>query len=224
MTGITMMSHNSNIDRFLDYLPTASCVSCRLSLGACLCAGSLDGRLADEVHEIASDIAIGNPIGSCAWTGDLLPECRCTRCCPHEHPSCHCDSLDVWESVNSNDSVQVTEADIAAGRPKQPESCPIALAIRRQHPYISKVSVEQRGGITVTGPGNRVMVTELLDEEREWIRRFDRGDEVAPIELKASIRIVNRASDAEWEIVTDFLYHCDEHGSYESHPDDRGEY
>ena len=221
MTGITMMSHLSNIDRFLDYLPTASCVSCRLSLGACLCAGSLDERLADEVAEIASDIAIANPIGSCAWTGDLLPECRCTRCCPHENPTCHCDSMEVFESVQTWDSVQVTEADIAAGRPRQPESCPIALAIRRQHPYISKVSVEQGSGITVTGPGNRVLVSELLDEEREWIRRFDRGEEVSPIELKASISIVKRASDAEWEIVMDFLHYCDEGDYYESHPDDR---
>ena len=208
-----------NMIRLVEHMPTASCVGTRMAVGACLgscCCG--DERFFDGFRELWH-----RPIASCAWSGDLLDDCSCTRCCPgHATETCYCMAEDIFDACNSDDRIVVTQDDINAGKPRVPSSCPIALAVRRQYPEVEAVKVGPNEGIIVTGPNCRTITTELLDDERDWVRRFDRGEKVVPFELKASIKITSRASEDEWAVIEDWMYkYGDDSYSGVSEDDDR---
>jgi hypothetical protein len=69
--------------------------------------------------------------------------------------------------------IEVTADDIAEGVPEDGIGCPIACALNRLTGDRYEVDYEE-----VTTPDGRVI--DLPPEARAFIRRFDRGDEVAP--------------------------------------------
>ena len=214
-----------SLQQLRDYLPQASCVKTKLliesCLGRCCCA---DDRFWDEFSENWQGAA---PVASCIYTRDLLASCMCVRCCPHDSESCFCDSGDVFLACDTEDEVEVTTADIADGVPREPASCPIALAIRRKYPSLQKVTVKQNKGVSITGPDGKQMSTELLEDERDWVRRFDRGEQVSPFTLKVRVGIVLHTTDSEWTMIDHFLCGGDweypEYSDYQDTDRDAGE-
>ncbi len=80
--------------------------------------------------------------------------------------------------------LEITDDNIACGRFKDPQRCPIALAFREACPAAT--------GIVVTGDGIHCDVDDegllgpLPPEALEFIDAFDSGDDVEPITIRVT--------------------------------------
>ena len=84
----------------------------------------------------------------------------------------------------------MTQQDIENGEKQEPESCPIALAVKREFPDNIVVSAEQYG-ITVYEEGSEDFKYYVIGENNSvaqvFMEMFDSGDKVIPlgtVELK----------------------------------------
>ena len=75
--------------------------------------------------------------------------------------------------------IKVTKAHIKRGKRGTSDWCPIALAVRRAYFYPSVY-----GSWFCHGSGAGRRVVQLPDVAREFIRRFDAGEDVAPFEFE----------------------------------------
>ena len=78
--------------------------------------------------------------------------------------------------------IQVTQKHIAAGEPKEPERCPVSLAIKEIRPYAHRVSVGY-GGVRVENSDFNWEYASISDDVVALMVRFDNEDEVNPFEF-----------------------------------------
>lgn len=75
--------------------------------------------------------------------------------------------------------VRVSQDAINHGVPRCEGWCPIALAIKLDHPYITIAGVS--GKDVVVSNGESVQLFELPEEAKEFVARFDNNETVKPI-------------------------------------------
>ena len=75
--------------------------------------------------------------------------------------------------------VEVTAADLRAGRPSNPDRCPVAIATRRA---VGGAAFVGERSVYVLPPdcGGRIFRGVLPDVIRRWVQRFDTGENPPP--------------------------------------------
>lgn len=90
--------------------------------------------------------------------------------------------------MSTKETVRVTAEHIERGVPQLPDACPIALAIRAQHPEAS-VEVYRTGALLDRGSVGPTLVSDMPPTARRFVDEFDNQDDpVEPIEFELTWR------------------------------------
>lgn len=81
------------------------------------------------------------------------------------------------------DTVKVTAGHISRGEQREPDACPIALALRDLHPGAT-IDVYNSFAVIFTGPAAADLTASLPPKASEFVEAFDHGEDVEPLEFQ----------------------------------------
>lgn len=101
-------------------------------------------------------------------------------------------------AVSTTEKVTVTAGHIKRGERRDPDSCPIALAIRDMHPGAWTADVYSDFAMLTASRHAEPLTASLPAEAVDFVHIFDGGGDVAPFEFEVTWRTAEVVPEVAW--------------------------